>query len=61
MKRRHKMRTQRLCGLLLLLVSFFIVVLTAYGSSPADRDGTVILLTVPLGLYMLITNKIVIS
>lgn len=52
-----KLIKQRLAGLFFLAVTVLCLWLTYHGQTPEDRDGTVILFTAPLGLYLLFTNK----
>ena len=42
---------QRLLGLTLILISFAVIALAWTGTTPEERDVTVILITLPLGIY----------
>lgn len=51
-----KMRKQRCIGAVLLVVSVLLLALAASaGGTPEDCDATAVLLTAPLGTYLLIT------
>ena len=52
-----KMRKQRLIGLGLVGLSWVLLALILAGETPEERDATVILLTLPLGVYMLFTEE----
>lgn len=51
---------QRFMGLGLILISGFILWLASAGTTPVDRDCTVIFFTLPLGLWLLFSRKILI-
>ena len=51
------MRKQRLIGLGLVGLSWVLLALILVGETPEERDATVILLTLPLGVYMLFTEE----
>lgn len=55
-----KHKEQKLMGLLLLVICAIVLWLCSGGTTPEDRDATVVVLLVPLGLWMLFTKKIVI-
>lgn len=55
---RRLYRQQRAMGMCLLLVSIPLLWLACSGSTPAERDCTGLLLTVPLGLYLLTTKQL---
>lgn len=48
-----KMRKQRLMGLALVVISGILLALASTGTTPEDQDATAILMTLPLGLYMI--------
>lgn len=50
------MRKQRLIGALLVIISGIVVAIACGGTTPEERDATVILLTLPMGLYLLFTS-----
>lgn len=50
------MRKQRLMGIALVLISALILILAAIGETPDEQDATIVLLTLPLGLYMIFTK-----
>lgn len=51
-----KMRKQRIMGAVLVLLSILILFWAATGESPELQDGTIVLLILPLGLYMMFTK-----
>lgn len=62
MRRTDKRRLyiqQRAMGLGLLLVSGLLLRLAYTGTTATDRDATAVLLTIPLGLYLLFTKEII--
>jgi hypothetical protein len=50
------MKRQRAIGIVLVLISILIVILAAQGATLEDRDSTVVLFTLPLGMYMIFTR-----
>lgn len=54
-----KMRKQRLMGLAMLGITVLILLIARSGRTPEDRDATAVLLTGPLGLYMLLSKTYV--
>lgn len=50
-----KMRKQRYIGLALIALSAALILLVSAGSTPEERDATAVLLTLPLGVYMIFT------
>ena len=52
-----KMRKQRLMGALMVLISAAILALASTGETVEDRDATAVLLTLPLGIYMMVTKQ----
>ncbi len=59
--RRKKLIEQRLMGLGLLACCALVLWLCHNGTTPADRDATVVLLLAPLALYLLFSKDIVID
>ena len=51
-----KMRKQRLMGVGMLVISAFIFALASTGETAEDQDGTALLITFPLGVYMLVSK-----
>lgn len=51
-----KLRKQRIMGAALVLLSILVLFWAATGKSPEWQDGTVVLLILPLGLYMMFTK-----
>lgn len=65
----HKERTnrcqkvlvkQRLMGVALLLISVVVILVASGGQTIEDRDATAVLLTIPVGLYMLLAKDVII-
>ena len=56
-----KMRKQRFIGLMLIALSVVLMVLVSAGSTPEERDATAVLLTLPLGIYMIFTQNYILS
>lgn len=52
-----KMREQRLLGALLVVVSGIMLAIALSGTTVEERDATAVLLTLPLGLYMMFSSK----
>jgi len=50
------MTKQRLLGLALVLISLAVIALARTGVYPEERDVTVILITLPLGIYAMVTK-----
>ena len=48
-----KLRKQRCFGVAMVVVSAALMLLVSTGSTPQDRDATAILITFPLGVYMI--------
>lgn len=57
---KKKLIQQKLIGLVIILLCVFIVLIASTGTTPEDRDATIILLFGPLGLYLIFTKHIVI-
>lgn len=53
--------TQRLMGLGLLVISAIVILIASTGKTIEDRDATVVVFTLPLGLYMLFCKDVVIT
>lgn len=51
-----KMRKQRVMGLALVVISGLLLALASTGTTPEEQDATAVLLTLPLGLYMIFTK-----
>ena len=58
-RRRHKLVFQKLMGIALLILSAVVLVM-AGGPTPEECDCTVLLLSVPAAIYLLVTKRIVI-
>lgn len=52
-----KMREQRLLGALMVVVSGILLAIALSGTTVEERDATAVLLTLPLGLYMMFSSK----
>ena len=55
--RKKKMIKQRLMGIGMLLISVMIFVMASHAQVRGDIDGTPLLITVPMGLYMLFSKE----
>lgn len=51
------MKQQRIAGVALVLISILIVLMAAQGTTPEEKDITAVLVTLPLGLYMIFTKS----
>lgn len=58
--RRRKLHQQKILGLVLIVISALVVCVAATGTTPEERDITAVLVTAPLGLYLMFTKNIVI-
>lgn len=47
---------QRLLGITLILISFAVIALAWTGTTPEESDVTVILITLPLGIYSMVAK-----
>lgn len=56
----QRLAKQKLIGVVMLLITAVIIWLASTGISVEDRDATAILVTLPLGVYLLLTKRIVI-
>lgn len=57
---KRKFVKQKLMGFAMLIISAIIIIVAANGNSADTQDATLILITIPLGLYMLLTKNIII-
>lgn len=57
---RRKLAIQKLYGLALIAMSAIMLYIASQGVAVEDRDATAVLLTAPLGIYLLFTRKIAI-
>ena len=51
-----KMRKQRLTGVGLIVIAWFVLLLAYGGTTPEDQDATAALLVGPLGLYTICSD-----
>ena len=58
--RRKKLFIQKLYGLALIAMSILLIYIASQGTTVEDKDTTAVLLTAPLGLYLLFTKTIAI-
>ena len=56
-----KMRKQRNMGAALVVLSWFILLLTATGEPSIGQDATAVVLLLPLGLYMIFTEQYILT
>lgn len=54
-----KMRNQRICGAAIVVISGIILAIALSGGTAEERDATAVLLTLPLGLHLLFTDRLV--
>lgn len=54
-----KMREQRWMGLVMVVISWLLLTIAASGETMEERDATAVLLTLPLGLYMMFGETLV--
>ena len=54
-----KMREQRWMGLVMVVISWLLLTIAAGGETLEERDATAVLLTLPLGLYMMFGETLV--
>ncbi len=59
-RRRKMLIEQKLMGLALIAISILIFILASTGKTFEDRDCTAIFITMPLGLLLLFSKKILI-
>lgn len=60
-RRQEMLIKQKLIGVLMLLITAVIVWLACSGKTPEDKDATAILLTLPLGIFLLFSRRVVIG
>lgn len=53
------MRKQRLMGVLLVVLSWAMLLIAGTGQTVEEQDATAVMLTLPLGLYMIYTETYV--
>ena len=56
-----KLLLQKVLGLLMLFLSLVLIYSASTGISVEDRDATAVLITIPMGLYLLFTNKVILD
>lgn len=62
-KRRYRIKKliqQKLMGLAFIAISIFCLWMASNGNTVQERDCTALILTVPVGLYLLFSRKIVV-
>ena len=52
---------QKLMGLGILALCALIVWMCSNGETPEDKDGTCLVFMIPMGIALLVTNKIVLE
>lgn len=60
-RRRRLFIQQRLMGLGLIIISVIVVLMASKGVTVEDRDCTCLLFTVPVGLTLLFSKKLIIE
>lgn len=58
--RRKKLWTQRMIGFAMLIISAVLFAVASTGTTLETKDGTPLIFTVPLGIYLLFWKEIVI-
>ncbi len=56
-----KMREQRWIGLAFVIISGLMLALAASGETMEERDATAVLFTLPLGLYMMFSDTLILG
>lgn len=56
-ERQVKMLKQKLMGIGLILLSILVIYICSKGVTVQDRDATGVVLTLPLGIYLLFTRE----
>lgn len=59
-RRQKVLVKQRLMGVVLLFISAIVILIASGGQTIEDRDATVVLFTIPVGLYMLLAKDVII-
>lgn len=59
--RRKTIIQQRFMGLVMILISAFVLWLASTGTNPVEQDCTAIFFTLPLGLWLLFSREIMIA
>lgn len=59
-RRRKMLMEQRILGLILILASAVLLALALTGKTYADRDCTAVFFTVPIGMLLLLSKKVLI-
>lgn len=57
---KRKIFKQRLCGLGIIMICALIILVASRGVNIEDRDCAAVLLLLPLGVYTLLTRRVVI-
>ena len=52
-----KLVKQKVLGIALLLVSLFAVLLAIFSESPEDKDCTMVLILIPMGIWLLTSRQ----
>jgi succinate dehydrogenase hydrophobic anchor subunit len=58
---KNKMITQRISGLILLIISVVVIIMAAQGTTTQDRDITAVLFLLPISLWMLVSKKCILK
>ncbi len=56
-----KMREQRLLGVALVVISGILLATALSGTTVEEQDATAVLLSLPLGLYMMFSSKYILN
>ena len=59
-QRKRKLKQQKWIGLAMLIISFANFALALTGTTTESRDATAMLITLPLGIWLICTKEIII-
>lgn len=59
-QRKRKLKQQRWIGLVMLIISVCIFVLAVTGTTTESHDATAMLITLPLGIWLICTKEVII-
>ena len=59
-QRKRKLKQQRWIGLVMLIISAIIFALAVTGTTTESHDATAMLITLPLGIWLICTKEIII-
>ena len=59
-QRKRKLKQQRWMGIAMLIISVLIFAMACTGSTTESHDATAMLITLPLGIWLICTKEIII-